>query len=653
MLCSDKIYRAPPCSGKAVLGRTLPSLLDEACIRYPNQSAFNYKTKIGWQSLSNQSFLKIIEEVALGLLDLNLTKGTSVALLMHSDVNFAIADMGTLLANLVNVPIDLTQTIENVVFILQHSQAKALILSNWSLFNQIAPYLEQAPDLRTVIVADVQFGETKIQLSPQVQVFSLDQIRIQGRTLISEENCLQLRAMLKASDLATIVYIPGAMAEPQGVMLTHQNLSGNTLAAFSSIPNLKLGKQEVVLSFLPLTHVFARVMLYGHINYGHSIYFTTQRLVMKHFQEVQPTLFATVPLFLEKIYSKIQEQGEIKQRDILPYQSSRISISWWFNLANRYELGTKPRGRYALMLKLADRFVFSKWRAVFGGRLKYLICGGAALKAEIANLFAAARITILQGYGLTETSSAVTCTRGEFNRAGTVGIALPGVEIKLADDGEILTKSPYITQGYYNNTIATQKLIDTQGWLHTGDLGEVTPDGFLKITGLKKSRFKLSTGKYVTPEPLEQKLEQSPLVEKAITVGAERKFCTMLIFPNLANLRWENLSLGIDLSAEELLKHPCTIARYQSLVNEANCHLPYWSTVKRFRLINETLTLEKGMLTSTGEVNRVKVVEVFAQAINAMYEDKGLEDTNKKSQGTSCPYISTNACPVYAQSLNS
>ncbi|WP_026734906.1 AMP-dependent synthetase/ligase [Fischerella sp. PCC 9605] len=766
MLWSDQIYKAPVNSGEVLLGRTLPSLLDEACSRYPNSNALNQWTETGWQSLSHQEFQSAIEEVALGLLDFDLEKGDRIALLMHNDVNFCIADMGSLLAGLVDVPIDLTQTLEHIIFILRHAEAKVLIISNLDLLYQVVPYLWDTPELKVVIIADVpadwqqihsqiltcqlsSYREDKTQESsieteclcipkffsqanlerpcpefPQcIQVFSLSEVRARGRTLISEGKQQQLRSIVTANDLATIIYIPGAKGEPLGVMLTHENLSANALAIFTGIPNLEFGAKEVILSFLPLTHVFARVLLYGHINYGHSIYLTTPNRVIRHLKEVQPTIFATVPLLLEKIYNRILEEGSKRTklttvRDIKnnvlsrirafavqtirrteqpktqrfrlsslrlgahlsplqwKFPPLRISVSasqlreiaftqriynWALNLAKQYELGKSPQGRYALMLKLADRLVFWQWRAVFGGRLKYLISGGAPLKAEIANLFGAAGIIVLQGYGLTETSSAFACTRGQFNRAGTVGVPMAGVEVAIADDGEILTRSPYITQGYYKNPEATQQLIDADGWLHTGDLGEITDDGLLKITGLKKSRFKLSTGKYVTPEPLESKLEQSPLVAKAVAVGAERKFCAMLIFPNLDNLRSYALSAGIDLPTEALLKHPCIIAMYQALVDEANCHLPQWSTVKRFRLIDATLTVENGTLTPTQEVRRAKVAEVFAEEIAAIYEDTGThnrgnaEIENIDQQDTSsfsCPPIPQPSCPAIAQSLN-
>jgi long-chain acyl-CoA synthetase len=671
MLSLNKAYRAPPNSGEVILGYTLPKLLDEACVRSPNSRALNQWTETGWKSLSNQAFRTAALELALALLDLQLEKGERVTLLMHDDVNFCIADMGSLLAGLVNVPIDLTQTIEHIIFILQHTETKLLVISNLDLLHQIIPYLGDTPNLKTIIVANVpaDFREERPQC---IQILTLDEVRARGKALISETSLQQLHSRLGANDLATIIYIPGVTGEPHGVMLTHENLSGNALAMFTGITDLSMGMQEVALSFLPLTHVFARVLLYGHINYGHSIYFSTPSRVVRHLKDVQPTIFATVPLLLEKVYSKLlSEEGKKrtqKQRNMgnankpITTVSQSVSIffniffTWSLKLAQKYEIGKQPRGQYALMLMLASALVFQQWRSFFGGRLKYLICGGAALKAEIANLFAAVGITILQGYGLTETSSAVACNRGKFNRAGTVGIPIIGVEIAIADDGEILTKSPYITQGYYKNPEATQQLIDSEGWLHTGDLGEFTSDGFLKITGLKKSRFKLSTGKYVTSQPIESKLKKSPLVANAVTVGSERKFCAMLIFPNPENLHQYALSIGIDLPTDALLKHPCIISQYQALIDEANCHLPHWSTVKKFQLINADLTVSNTMVVPTQEVNRAKVIEVFAKEINAIYQDTeswGDRDRKQEDLDNLCPQISQYSCPAFAQSLNS
>jgi long-chain acyl-CoA synthetase len=742
-----KTYKAPINSNAVILGRTLPSLLDEACDRTPHAHAFNQFTETGWQSLSNQAFRQAAEEIALGLLNLPLETGDRVALLMHSDVNFCLADMGCLLAGLTNVPIDLTQTLEHIFFILNHSQAKALIVSNLDLLDQLVPYLSHTSDLKTVIVADVptdwqqvrsqrlehhagikeirrerdaetrRHGDREIEeqgdietgvetdsqdippeaclLLPQllchphlehpcpefphcIQVFSLAELRSRGQADWTEFQRRQLRSALNSQALATIIYIPGAMGYPQGVMLTHENLSANALTTFAEIPRLKFGAQERVLSFLPLTHVFARTLIYGHLNYGHRIYFTTTNRVIKHLKEIRPTIFATVPLLLEKMYSKILEEGNkrVKRATVKEVKLPRLHlavaaylqwrrdadtqriVNWALRLAQRYELGQPIRGRYALLLNLADRLVFSHWRSIFGGHLKYLISGGAALKAEVANLLAAAGITVLQGYGLTETSAAIACNRGKFNRAGTVGVPLPGVEIAIAEDGEILVRGSYVMQGYYQNPEATQNALDAEGWLHTGDLGEFTAEGFLKITGLKKSLFKLSTGKYVTPQPLESKLEADPLVERAIAVGAERKFCAMLIFPNLQALQQQAQTMGLDLPTNELLQHPCILALYQALVDAANCHLPYWSTVKHFQLINATLSVENGLLTPTGELRRARAVAAFASEIEALYRERerrrgGDTESIATSISTSqCPSVPVATCPAFAQSLN-
>jgi long-chain acyl-CoA synthetase len=748
MLCTDeKTYQTSLDSGGVFLGRTLPSLLNEACDRAPNAQAFNQWTDTGWQPLSNQDFKATVEALALGLVNLGLEQGDRVALLMHSDLNFCIADLGCLLANLTDVPIDLTQTLEHIIFVLRHSAAKALIIPNLELLAQIVPHLWDTPDLQYIIVANVpsdwqqvrsqwvrsgksvhpdEFNPDTISESaclripmflhpaqadqprspfPQcIQLFSLDEIQCNGQAQYSSDRLHQLHSTLTPNTLATIIYIPDEMGQMQGVMLTHENLSANALASFASLPSLGRGNTETVLTFLPLNHVLARTLLYGNINYGHSIYFSSPTRVMKHLKEVQPTILVTVPLFLEKIYSKVLEVGghqngiikklEIKDpgddvETILAYFSEstrfpfsrslsrlqRIWLSWlqalqvrtaqlifnWaLNVAKRYELG-RTKGLYALLLQLADWFVFSKWRSLFGVRLHYLISGGAVLKAELANLYAAAGLPVLHGYGLTQASAVVCFNRMSLNRAGTVGKPIAGVEVAIAPDGEVLTRSPYVTPGYYKNPEATRAMIDEQGWLHTGDLGTFTSEGFLKITGLKKSLFKLSTGKYIAPQPIEQRLKQSPLVAQAIAVGSERKFCTMLIAPNLEALHHHAQIVGFNLSNQELLKHPCTIALYQSLVDGANCHLPYWATVKRFQLLNAAFTVENGLLMPDGRINRAKVAEVFAAEIDALYREGEIRrgnigerhsDAPHSALVSSCPPIPDASCPAVAQSLN-
>jgi long-chain acyl-CoA synthetase len=683
------LYHAPPDTGGLRLGLTLPSLLDEACDRYPNDLALNQWRNRRWQPISNAEFRKICEEFALGLLSLNLQRGDRVAFVMHSDMLFCIADMGCLLAGLVNVPIDLTQTIENILFILQQSDAKVLVVSNVDLFYQIAPHLQEAPALQTIVVAEVPEewaqirqhlknheeppGETAHgpldddclhepqilnaaplepislldKLPSRMQIWSLDEVRQWGQTLWSEERLQVLREAIAPTDLATILYIASESKRPRGVMLSHESISADILSAFDAFPNLEVGEKEVALLFLPLTHIFARAFFYGHLAYGHSIYFSYPNHVVKHLRTVNPTILITVPRLIEKIYERILEQGKRLQK------FDRAVFTWALKVAQQYELGKPPKRLYGLRLKLVDRLVFARWRAIFGNRMKALICGGAALQPDLTNLFAAAGIPLLQGYGLTETSAVLCYNRGNYNRAGTVGVPIPGVEMRIAPDREILVRGPFVMQGYYRDEAATQQAIDAEGWLHTGDLGEITTDGFLRITGVKKSLFKLSTGKYVSALPLEQELNQSPLVNHAVVVGANHKFCALLIFPNLEWVQQELTSLNADSTALTSLQHPCLFARYQALIDQANCHLPYWSTIRKFKLIPAKLTIESGFLTPDGTLNRVQVLEAFASEIAAFYSSElNLQSSvGEFDQTVICPPLEGASCPAYAQSL--
>ncbi|WP_404785808.1 AMP-dependent synthetase/ligase [Altericista sp. CCNU0014] len=686
MLWLKKFRRTSESVEPSFLRRTLPDLLDEGCDRTPNPDAFHQWTTLGWQTFSNRFARSSAEDLALGLLHLGLDRGDRVALLMHSDVQFCIADMGSLLAGLVNVPIDLTQTIENIIATLQHSEAKVLIVSNLDLLNQVSAYLGRASQLQHVIVAQVpaQWGQQHLQAPPEapqnltlvpppsaclslsevrlreseqswpyctagIQVWSLESVQRQGRSHRWEGQFQQLRDGIRPQDLATLIYIPDAAGQLQAVMLTHENLSHNALSAFSSLPSLKRGSKEVVLSFLPLNHVLARSLLYGHMAYGHSIYFTTPHRVLKHLQEVSPTILTTVPLLLEKVYSKLLEAARKPSRFWLQRWLQHLGVQ----LAQRYELGRTPSLWDACLLKLLDPLIFARWRSLFGGRLRYLLSGGAALDGKIANLFAAAGIRILQGYGLTQTSAVVCVNRERANYAGTVGKPIAGAEVKIAPDGEIMVRGPSISPGYYKNPELTRSSFDPQGWMHTGDLGVFTTGGCLKVTGLKKDLFKLATGKYIAPLPIEQRLRRSPLVAQAVVVGADRKFCGVLLFPNWQMLRQEAQRLGLALAAEDLLHHPWILKRYQAIVEAANCHLPYWSAVKQFRLIPTALAVEKGSLAPIGQLQRAAILERFASEIDALYGSHSSSSEQPESPLPSAPpSLEEDACPAFARSLN-
>ncbi|NJN49078.1 MAG: long-chain fatty acid--CoA ligase [Alkalinema sp. RL_2_19] len=654
------IHKSAPAAPSHLLGRTLPALLAQACAAHPNATAFNQWTTTGWQTYSNQDVQQQVENLAIGLRHRGLVAGDRVAFLMHSNLQFAIADLGCLLAGLVDVPIDLTQTLENIVFALRHSAAKALIVTDLDLLQELAHSLVDLPALQQIIVAEgaedwSQINAT-IDLPRHLQVTAIAKLQSLGAGQSAATELAQLRRDIHPQDLATIIYIPSSRNALEGVMLTHENIAGNALATFGELPQLGWGNAETALAFLPLTHIFARHLLYGHIYYGHSIYFSNPRYVTKHLQSIQPTVLATVPLLLEKIYQQIRDRGrKLKSRH------ARIVFAWAFAIAQRHQLGEPTDDIYPVLLKAADRLVLRHWRSAFGGRMKYLLCGGAALPAEVTNTLTAAGIPILQGYGLTQSAGVVCFNRPADNRAGSVGKPIPGIELAIAPDQEVLVRGPYITTGYYQDATATAQLIDQQGWLHTGDYGSMTIDGHLQITGLKKSLFKLSTGKYIAPQPIEVRLAASPLVAHVMLVGADRKFCGALIFPNLPVLRNRAKALELDLPDIELLQHPCILAWYQAVVDQANCHLPYWSIVKRFRLINAELTIANGLLNAEHKIHRYRIHQKLSLEIAILYGDELPASRNPKSLKTpiatpistiTCPTPPADTCPIAAQSLH-
>jgi long-chain acyl-CoA synthetase len=387
---------------------------------------------------------------------------------------------------------------------------------------------------------------------------------------------------------------------------------------------------EVIISFLPLTHVFARALHYAFMAKGVSVYFTSPDDLVSALPKVQPTAFASVPRVLEKVYAGIQKK-------ITEMEGLQKTIgSWALGVARQYRLGEQTGLFYDLQKSLADSLVFSKWRQALGGRVKYIVVGGAALQADLANTLAAANITTLQGYGLTETSPVIAYSRPSRNKPGTVGEPLPGVEVCLADDGEILTRGPHVMKGYYKAPDKTDAVMTDDGWFHTGDIGEFDEDGYLKITDRKKDLFKLSTGKYVMPQPIENRLGSEPLVDKAVVVGNSQKFCAALIFPSEDQVRSKAGILGLDEAQpfEDLLDEPEIIDLFQSLVDKANEGMDHWSTVKRFALIPDELTIDSGLLTPTLKIKRPKIREAYADEIQALYEEEpsAQKRTKKKAR---------------------
>lgn len=612
-----EIYTAPEDTrGKVVLGRTLPRLLDDAVEKHPNPKGFNQPIEGGdWWTFSNEEFRTIADEIAAGLVAWGLRQGEHVAMLMDSDVYFSQVDFGTLIAGLVNVPLYVTFAEENFVFITNHSESKVMFVSSPERLEQYAAWAEQVPDIRLVVLVE---GEPEgIELPEGQKVLTLEKLRAEGREKLVEEPELprKLRGRIKAGDLATLVYTSGTTGRPKGVMLTHENITSNAYGAFTSFGILE-HEQEQYFTFLPLSHIFARMLSLASAAWGMTIYYSDPDHIVEHLPAVRPTLFAVVPRVLEKVYERIllgiEEAGGVQKK----------IGQWAIRLASEYDQENPPTGLAKFKYAVADRLVYSKLRERLGmTRVKVCVSGGAALRGELSNSFTALGVPVYQGYGLTETSPVIAVAVPGANQPGTVGPPIAGVEVAIADDGEILTRGPHIMKGYYKEPEKTAEVLDGDNWFHTGDIGEVTPEGSLKITDRKKSLFKLSTGKFVIPKPIENRLIESPLIEQAVVIGEGEKYCAALLFPSAETLRgWarkNGVQGGEDI--QDLLSREEVLVEYETLVAEANRGMDHWSQVKRFTLMPELMSVENGLLTPKLSVKMRVVLDEYADVIQRMY----------------------------------
>ena len=621
-----QVYTAPPNSGEVQLGRTLTALYDEACEQRPNARAYNQPDGNGaWRTLSNNEARSIGEEIACGLRALGLQRGDKAAFFLNSDLYFALCDTGTLLAGIVNAPIYTTNPPETTRYVFEHSESKLLFVADEGfldgLLTDVLPH-EESKGIQQVVLCEGEPGRFRERMPDGMELLHLDDLRAKGREhLEAHPDAPQtMRGEQDASDLATLIYTSGTTGVPKGVMLTHQNMSSNVTACFTGLRSMAFDSSEVALNFLPMTHVFARVLCHLHNYAGHTLYFSNPDMLVEHLAEVRPTMFATVPRVLEKVMDKV-EMG------ITSSEGAKKTIGEWaLGLARQYEIGTEPGGLSKLKYGLADKLVYSKLREKLGlTRIKIVVSGGAALRKDLANAFTAFGVPIVEGYGLTETSPVITFNRPHMNRAGTVGPPLEGVEVAIAEDGEILARGPNIMQGYYKAPDKTAEVMGDDGWFHTGDIGEMRPamgTHFLAITDRKKDLFKLSTGKYVMPTPIELELLKSVMIEQAVVMGSGQKFCTALLFPSEDGVRGFAREEGLDADRPmtELVRDPKVQAEYERIVGEANKRVPeHWSQIKRFTLIPDLMTVENEMLTPTMKVKRPAVRKNFGTEMDKLY----------------------------------
>ena len=612
-----QIHTAPSDSkGKAVLGRTLLQALDNAVEKYPNPTAFNMPTERGgWTSTSNTDFSATVNELAAGLRHHGLKRGDHVAFFMDSDYWFALYDHATLLSGCVNVPLYTTFSRENLVFVATHGEAKAMVVTNPEMLAQYAEWAADLPDITLVILATGAAGDVK--LPDGVRLTTTDELKAEGRTQLAASPNLpdEMRDEIQPDDLATLIYTSGTTGQPKGVMLTHENISFNGYGAISAYTQLGHAEEHVI-TFLPMTHIYARALSFASLALGHSVYYSDPDHLVGHLPLVRPTMFATVPRVLEKVFDKVMlgiEEAEGAKKKI---------GAWAMDLATDYDLQKEPGGLEALKYTLADKLVYSKLRERLGlTRIKVVSVGGAALRGDLANAFAAMGIPCFQGYGLTETSPVICAEIPGHRAAGTVGPPMVGVEAAIASDGEILTRGPHVMKGYFKKPEETAEVMDDEGWFHTGDIGEFTSDGNLRITDRKKALFKLSTGKYVIPQPLENALQESSLVEQAVVTGIGRNYTTALLFPGIDAVRAWAKNHGVSATSDDdaLLRDPAVLAEFERIVALANSGTDHWIQVKRFQLCREPMSVENGLLTPKMSVKRSDVNKRYSDAIDSIY----------------------------------
>lgn len=579
-------------------------LLDLYRTRYRNkQKLFCCKDSRRWREYSAADYVRITGLISKGFLAMGAGKGTRIATVMINTPHWNFFDMGIMQAGAIQVPIYPTISAENYRYILNDAGVEYLVVTNSEIYHRIREILPEVPCLKEV------FSIRKIK-----GVKHWTEILEKGKDPALEEELGRVRESIMPDDLATIIYTSGTTGRPKGVMLSHRNFISNFMEC-SRIYSFK--SSHKALSFLPLCHVYERMLNYVYQYFGMTVYYVESLdKVAESIREVRPTTFAAVPRVLEKIYNRMITQA----RDLDGL--SRTIFFWALRQGHKYELHHARGIIYTGKLFLARLLVLRHWKKAMGGRLRLIVSGSASLHPRLARIFWAARIPVIEGYGLTETSPVIAVSR--FGRGGskfgTVGTVLPQVEVKIAEDGEILCRGPNVMLGYLNRPEKTAEVIDAEGWFHTGDIGLVEDGRFLRITDRKKEMFKTSTGKYVAPQVIEQRLKESQFIEHVMVIGENRKYTAALIVPNFEYLlNWCRVK-GINVvSFEKLVRHPRVVRRIREEVQNLNRDLGQTEKIKKFRLIPEEWNVESGELSPTLKLRRKFIHEKYLHLIEETY----------------------------------
>ncbi|TGE26253.1 AMP-dependent synthetase/ligase [Hymenobacter metallicola] len=572
----------------------------------PKADSLAAKINGDWQKISTQQVIEHANQVSLGLLQLGIKKDDKVAIISMNRPEWMFADFGIAQIGATSVPMYPSITVEDYKYIFTDAGVKAVFVADEKLYAKVKEATAELPEVKHVFTFDKVEGARHFS--------ELLELGKKGDAATLEP----LKAAVQPDDLLTLIYTSGTTGNPKGVMLSHDNILSNCR---NSQPFVPVTKDDKALSFLPLCHIFERMVTYLYMINSVSIYYAeSMEVIADNLREVQPQIFTTVPRLLEKVYDKIVAKGH-------QLEGVKKNLFFWaLDLGLKYDTQKDHGLFYNAQLALANKLIFNKWREALGGNLKCIVSGGGALQPRLARVFWAAGIRVMEGYGLTETSPviAVGGFEPENNMIGTVGPLIDNMQVKIAEDGEILTKSASVMKGYYNKPDLTAKEIDADGWFHTGDIGEFVNGRFLKITDRKKEMFKTSGGKYIAPQVIEGKLKESPLVEQCMVVGADQKFPAALLIPSFDDLKGWCKRNGVDCncSNEELIKNEKVVQMYEDLVKKYNQSFAQWEQVKKIVLLPQQWTVETGEMTPTMKVKRKIITENNKDLIESLYHQE-------------------------------